>query len=90
MDWYNICLSHAESPYQDPEGYEAKTLALISVGFIFSGERYYNHQRVSYHTLVLVSVEKYLDYVQETEVNRLCHSFFRLEKYWWKLRPDML
>jgi len=46
MDWYNICLSHTESPHQDPEGYEARTLALISIGFIFSGERYYNHQRV--------------------------------------------
>ncbi|KAH7053956.1 cohesin loading factor [Linnemannia elongata] len=45
MDWYNICLSHSESPHQDPEGYEAKTLALISTGFIFSGERYYNQQR---------------------------------------------
>ncbi|KAF9150306.1 hypothetical protein BG015_007898 [Linnemannia schmuckeri] len=45
MDWYSICLSHSESPHQDPEGYEAKTLALISTGFIFSGERYYNHQR---------------------------------------------
>ncbi|KAF9902504.1 hypothetical protein EC991_004836 [Linnemannia zychae] len=45
MDWYNICLSHTESSHQDPEGYEAKTLALINTGFIFSGKRYYNHQR---------------------------------------------
>ena len=52
MDWYNICLSHSENPHQDPEGYEAKTLALISTGFIFSGERYYNQQRVSYYAVV--------------------------------------
>ncbi|KAK3844208.1 MAG: cohesin loading factor [Linnemannia gamsii] len=45
MDWYNICLGHTESHHQDSEGYEAKTLALINIGFIFSGERYYNHQR---------------------------------------------
>ncbi|KAG0282429.1 hypothetical protein BGZ96_000484 [Linnemannia gamsii] len=54
MDWYNICLSHTESPHQDPEGYEAKTLALISVGFIFSGERYYNHQRLRSLSLMLL------------------------------------
>ncbi|KAF8935844.1 hypothetical protein BGZ58_004765 [Dissophora ornata] len=46
LDWYGICLSHTQGSHQDPEGYEAKTLAIINTALIHCGERFYDLQKV--------------------------------------------
>ncbi|KAF9170823.1 hypothetical protein BGX21_008588 [Mortierella sp. AD011] len=46
LEWYGICLSHSEGSHKDPEGYEAKTLAIINTALIYCGERFLNLQKV--------------------------------------------
>ncbi|KAF9917690.1 Bud site selection protein 6 [Lobosporangium transversale] len=40
LDWYGICLKHSEGMHKDPEGYEAKTLAIVNCALIYCGDRY--------------------------------------------------
>ncbi|KAG0030728.1 hypothetical protein BGZ81_002268 [Podila clonocystis] len=44
--WYGICMSHAESSHQDPEGYNTKSLALINAAIIYCGDRHFDLQKV--------------------------------------------
>ncbi|KAF9113944.1 hypothetical protein BGX27_000475 [Mortierella sp. AM989] len=46
LEWYGICLSHSEGNHKDPEGYEAKTLAIINTALVHCGERFFNLQKV--------------------------------------------
>ncbi|KAI8348939.1 hypothetical protein B0O80DRAFT_172544 [Mortierella sp. GBAus27b] len=47
LEWYSICTSHSDGYHQDPEGYDAKTLAIINTAMIHCGERYRDLQKVS-------------------------------------------
>ncbi|KAF9436712.1 hypothetical protein BGZ76_003154 [Entomortierella beljakovae] len=40
LNWYGICQSHSEERHRDPEGYEAKTLAIINTALIYCGESF--------------------------------------------------
>ncbi|KAG0213521.1 hypothetical protein BGX28_004157 [Mortierella sp. GBA30] len=42
LEWYGICLDHSLRAQQDPEGYDAKTLAIINSALIYCGERHHN------------------------------------------------
>ncbi|KAF9194495.1 hypothetical protein BGZ50_006220 [Haplosporangium sp. Z 11] len=45
LEWYGICMGHVKGSRQDPEGYGAKSLAIINTAFIYCGERYFDLQR---------------------------------------------
>ncbi|KAG0255660.1 hypothetical protein BG011_004991 [Mortierella polycephala] len=45
LEWYGICMDHVKGSHQDPEGYGAKSLAIINTAFICCGERYFDLQR---------------------------------------------
>ncbi|KAI1308409.1 hypothetical protein EDD11_004299 [Mortierella claussenii] len=45
LEWYGICQSHTEEMHVDPEGYEAKTLAIINTAIIYCGENYSDLKR---------------------------------------------
>ncbi|KAG0355657.1 hypothetical protein BG005_005417 [Podila minutissima] len=46
LTWYGICMTHAESSHQDPEGYDTKSLALINAAIIYCGDRHFDLQKV--------------------------------------------
>ncbi|KAF9322032.1 hypothetical protein BG003_008223 [Podila horticola] len=46
LTWYGICMTHAEGSHQDPEGYDAKSLALINAAIIYCGDRHFDLQKV--------------------------------------------
>ncbi|KAF8968667.1 hypothetical protein BGZ46_010822 [Entomortierella lignicola] len=46
LEWYGICQSHSEGNHKDPEGFEAKTLAIINVALIYCGEQFLDLQKV--------------------------------------------
>ncbi|KAK3825157.1 MAG: cohesin loading factor [Benniella sp.] len=47
LEWYNICNCHSEENHRDPEGYEAKTLAIINMALIHCGDRLQDLEKVS-------------------------------------------
>ncbi|KAG0077396.1 hypothetical protein BGZ92_001930 [Podila epicladia] len=46
LTWYGICMTHAESSHQDPEGYDTKSLALVNAAIIYCGDRHFDLQKV--------------------------------------------
>ncbi|KAG0315244.1 hypothetical protein BGZ99_007592 [Dissophora globulifera] len=45
LEWYGICLNHEQEYHRDPEGYEAKTLAILNTAIIYCGELHQDLQK---------------------------------------------
>ncbi|GJJ71016.1 hypothetical protein EMPS_03366 [Entomortierella parvispora] len=46
LEWYSICTSHTADSHEDPEGYDARSLAMINTALIYCGDRHFNMQKV--------------------------------------------
>ncbi|KAF9585935.1 general transcription repressor [Lunasporangiospora selenospora] len=45
IEWYEICMSHEAQPREDPEGYDAKSLAIVNLIIIYCGEAHHDLQK---------------------------------------------
>lgn len=46
LEWYTICLSHRAESHEDPEGFDAKSLAMVNTALIYCGDKHFDMQKV--------------------------------------------
>ncbi|KAG0055955.1 hypothetical protein BGZ83_006880 [Gryganskiella cystojenkinii] len=46
LEWYELCRSHTASSHEDPEGYDAKSLAIVNMALVHCGNKLFDMVKV--------------------------------------------